>query len=79
MIYAILNRAVGLDGMTKTEAETIISFPIRMTLPYMGSNFTLANNLSQPITTKYPQDTATIVFKSMADDMAKVTHHNSMR
>ena len=79
MVYAILNRAVGLEGMTKAEAETIIGFPIRTTLPYMGSNFTLANNLNEPITTKYPQDTATIVFKSMADDMAKVAHHNSMR
>jgi Flp pilus assembly CpaE family ATPase len=79
MIYAILNRAVGLEGLTKTEAEAIIGFPIRTTLPYMGSNFTLANNQNQPITTKYPQDTAAIVFKNMAEDMVKVARHNSMR
>jgi len=79
MVYAILNRAVGLEGLTKAEAEAIIGFQIRMTLPYMGSNFTLANNQNQPITTKYPQDTASIVFKNLADDMVKVARHNGMR
>ena len=71
-VYAILNRAVGLEGVTKTEAEGIIGFPIKTTLPYMGSNFALANNLNQPIITKYPKDTATIIFKDMAGDMVKI-------
>jgi pilus assembly protein CpaE len=78
MIYAILNRAVGLEGLTKTEAEAIIGFPIRTTLPYMGSNFSVANNQNQPISAKYPQDTASIVFKSTAEDMVKVARRNSM-
>jgi pilus assembly protein CpaE len=71
-VYAILNRAVGLEGLTKTEAEQIIGFPIKTTLPYMGSNFALANNLNQPIITKYPKDTATIIFKDVAGDMVKL-------
>jgi len=71
-VYAILNRAVGLEGVTKTEAEGIIGFPIKTTLPYMGSNFALANNLNQPIITKYPKDTATIIFKDTAGDMVKI-------
>jgi pilus assembly protein CpaE len=71
-VYAILNRAVGLEGLTKTEAEGIIGFPIKMALPYMGSNFALANNLNQPIITKYPKDTATIIFKDMAEGMVKL-------
>lgn len=74
-IYAILNRAVGLEGVTKSEAEGIIGMPIKMMLPYMGSNFTLANNLNQPITTKYPRDTASIVFKDAAESMVKLVHH----
>jgi hypothetical protein len=68
-MFAILNRAVGLEGLTKSEAEGIIGIPIKMTLPYMGSNFTLANNLNQPITTKYPRDTASIVFKDATESM----------
>lgn len=71
-IYAILNRAVGLEGLTKAEAEKIIGIPIRTMIPYMGSNFTLANNLNQPITTKYPMDTASIVLKEAADNMVKL-------
>jgi len=71
-VYAILNRAVGLEGLTKAEAEKIISIPIKIMMPYMGSNFTLANNLNQPITTKYPTDTAAIVLKDAAENMMKL-------
>lgn len=71
-IYAILNRAVGLEGLTKAEAEEIIGLPIKTTLPYMGSNFALANNLNQPITIKYPTDTASIVLKTAAEEMVKL-------
>ena len=70
-IYAILNRAVGLEGLTKTEAEGIIGLKIKTTMPYMGSNFALANNLNQPITMKYPTDTASISFKETAGDMVR--------
>jgi pilus assembly protein CpaE len=70
-VYAILNRAVGLEGLTKTEAEKIIGLPIKTALPYMGSNFALANNLHQPIILKYPEDTASIVFRDVASDMIK--------
>ena len=78
-VYAILNRAVGLEGLTKTEAEKIIGFPIKTTLPYMGSNFALANNLNQPIITKYPKDTATIIFKDTADGMVKLARQMRAR
>ena len=71
-IYAILNRAVGLEGLTKTEAEGIIGIPIKTMIPYMSSNFALANNLNQPITTKYPKDTASIVLKEAAENMVKL-------
>lgn len=74
-IYAILNRAVGLEGLTKTEAEEIVGLKIKTTMPYMGSNFALANNLSQPITTKYPTDTASIIFKETAGDMVRLARH----
>jgi Flp pilus assembly CpaE family ATPase len=72
-IYAILNRAVGLEGATKAEAEQIIGLPIKTTMPYMGGNFALANNLNQPITTKYPMDTASIILKDLAMNMVKTS------
>ena len=72
-IYAILNRAVGLEGLTKAQAEEIMGLPIKTTMPYMGGNFALANNLNQPITLKYPTDTASIILKSTAEDIVKLT------
>jgi hypothetical protein len=74
-IYPILNRAVGLEGLTKKEAEEILGFPIKTTMPYMGGNFALANNLNQPITVKYPKDTASIVFKNTASDIIKTVRN----
>jgi pilus assembly protein CpaE len=71
-IYAILNRAVGLEGLTKSQAEEIVGLPIKTTMPYMGSNFALANNLNQPITKKYPTDTASIILKETSEDMVKL-------
>jgi MinD-like ATPase involved in chromosome partitioning or flagellar assembly len=71
-VYAVLNRAVGLEGLTKAQAEEIIGLPIKTTMPYLGSNFALANNLNQPITIKYPTDTASIILKETAEDMVKL-------
>lgn len=71
-IYAILNRAIGLEGLTKAQAEEIIGLPIKTTMPYMGSNFALANNLNQPITVKYPTDTASIILKGAAQEIVNL-------
>jgi pilus assembly protein CpaE len=76
-VFAILNRAVGLEGLTKTEAEGIIGLPIQTVIPYMGSNFALANNLNQPIISKYPNDTSSIVLKDTANNM--ITLANKLR
>jgi pilus assembly protein CpaE len=73
-IFAILNRAVGLEGLTKNEAEGIIGLPIQTVIPYMGSNFALANNLNQPIITKYPEDTTSIVLKDTANNMINLAN-----
>ncbi len=71
-IYTILNRAVGLEGLTKTEAEKIIGVEIKTAMPYLGSNFSLANNQHQPIASKFPQDTASIVLKEAAQQMVSM-------
>lgn len=69
-IYAILNRAVGLEGLSKAEAEKIIGMEIKISMPYLGSNFALANNQHIPFSQKFPKDTAAIVFKDIAQQMA---------
>ena len=69
-VYAILNRAVGLEGLTKSEAEKIIGLEIKTSVPYLGSNLALANNQHLPFSQKFPKDTAAIVFKETAQQMA---------
>jgi CheY-like chemotaxis protein/MinD-like ATPase involved in chromosome partitioning or flagellar assembly len=68
-VYAIQNRSVGLEGLTKAEAERLIGIPIQMTVPYMGGNFTVANNRHEPFTYKFPNDSASIVLQQIALEM----------
>jgi MinD-like ATPase involved in chromosome partitioning or flagellar assembly/CheY-like chemotaxis protein len=71
-VYPILNRAVGLEGLTKAEAEKILGLEIKLMMPYMMGNFTLANNQHIPISAKFPTDTASIVLKQAAVDMSQM-------
>lgn len=73
-IYPMLNRAVGLEGLTKPEAEKILEFEIKTAMPYLGSNFTFANNQHIPFSLKFPKDTAAIVFKETAREMMDLAH-----
>ena len=69
-VYTILNRAVGLEGLSKTEAEKMIELPIKTTMPYLTSNMVFANTHHQPFTLKFPKDTASIIFQESAKEMA---------
>ncbi len=71
-IFPILNRVIGLEGLTKAETEKIIGLSIKTTIPYMGSNFVMANNQGQSIFVKYPGDTATMVIKESAQGMIEL-------
>jgi MinD-like ATPase involved in chromosome partitioning or flagellar assembly/ActR/RegA family two-component response regulator len=71
-VYAILNRAVGLEGLSKVDAEKMIEIPMNATMPYLSSNFSFANSHHQPFTLKFPRDTASIVFQDTAKEMAAV-------
>ena len=74
-VYTILNRAVGLEGLTKAEAEKIVGLEIRSSVPHLGGNFTLANNQHIPFSQKFPKDTTAIVFKETAQDMVDRARH----
>ncbi len=70
-VYAIINRAVGLEGLTKAETEKILEIGINLTMPYLMGNFTLANNQNTPISVKFPTDTATMILKQAALEMSQ--------
>ena len=71
-VYPILNRSVGLEGLTKPETEKILGLEIKLMIPYMMGNFTLANNQHTPVTVKFPTDTASMVFKQAAIEMSQL-------
>ena len=71
-VFAILNRAVGLEGITKAEAETMVGLPIQATFPYMGGNFALANNRHEPILTKFPTDTAAFMLQQVCTQIPQL-------
>ncbi|MGC8856253.1 MAG: response regulator [Anaerolineae bacterium] len=73
-IYPILNRAVGLEGLTKAEAEQWLGIPIKLTIPYLGSNFVLTNNQHIPFSVKFPRDTATLSLKDAAQQMVDLAN-----
>jgi len=71
-VYPVLNRAVGLEGLTKPETEKILGLEIKLMIPYMMGNFTLANNQHTPVAIKFPTDTASMVLKQGAIEMSKL-------
>lgn len=68
-IYTILNRAIGLEGVSKPDAEKILGIPIKSAVPYLGGNFALANNQHQPYSLKFPKETAAFVFTEAAKEI----------
>jgi len=75
-VYPILNRAVGLEGVTKGEAEQLLGIPIRLTIPYLGGNFSLANNQHVPFSVKFPSNTATLSLHDAAQQMVDLARQS---
>jgi pilus assembly protein CpaE len=74
-IYTILNRVVGLEGLSKTDTEKLLDVPVRAALPYLGSNMSLSNSQHQPFGLKFPTDTASIVFQETAKEMSTLARN----
>jgi CheY-like chemotaxis protein len=71
-LYALQNRAVGLEGLSKAEFEEMTGLQIRLTLPYMSSNFTIANNRHEPVIAKFPNDSSAFTLKQAAMQIAEM-------
>jgi pilus assembly protein CpaE len=70
--YLIQNRAVGLEGLTRLELEKRIGLPIGITMPYMGDNFTVANNRHEPLATRLQNDSSVLLLKQAANQMIEM-------
>lgn len=72
-IYSILNRAAGLEGLSKAEAEEMLEIQINSAIPYLGTNLAFANSHHQPFTLKFPQNTAGLIFQETAQGILAAT------
>ena len=63
---------VGLEGLTKVELEKMIGLPIGVTMPYMGDNFTVANNRHEAVSTRFQSDSISLLLKQAANQMVEI-------
>jgi hypothetical protein len=61
-----------LEGLTKAEIEKMLDITIRTSIPYLGGNFSMANNQHLPYSAKFPGDTASIILKDSSQQMIDV-------
>jgi pilus assembly protein CpaE len=75
--YLIQNRAVGLEGLSKAALEKMIGLPIGITMPYIGDNFTVANNRHEPLATRLQNDSVILSLKQAATQMVEMDKHRN--
>ncbi len=78
-IYLIQNRAVGLEGLTKAELEKKLGLSIGVTMPYMGDNFTVANNRHEPLASRFRDDLAALLLKQAGIQMFEMDKSRKRR
>jgi MinD-like ATPase involved in chromosome partitioning or flagellar assembly/DNA-binding NarL/FixJ family response regulator len=78
-VYFLINHSVSREGMKKSEIEEILGVNIPLTVPSLGRNFTLSNNLHQPILEKFPQDAATLSLRQAAEEILRILDRKSKK
>jgi MinD-like ATPase involved in chromosome partitioning or flagellar assembly/CheY-like chemotaxis protein len=76
--YPILNRAVGLQGMTKAQIDSALGIEVRLTIPYLMDSLALANNMHIPYITKYPTETVSVELNQLASDISRLALKSRM-
>ncbi|MBT3239603.1 MAG: AAA family ATPase [Chloroflexi bacterium] len=66
IVYPLINRAVGLEGLPKREVDEIIGYEITGNLPYIRGEFSLANNSNLPIHKKFPDNIVPIALREIS-------------
>jgi len=66
------NRSVGLEGLTKTEFEQMTGLQVRVTIPYMSGNLTIANNRHEPVLQRFPDDSVALTLRDITHQVAEL-------
>ncbi len=73
-LFVVVNRAVGLEGLTKEALEARLGLPIQHTVPYLRDNLTLANNQHLPFLSKYKDNAMGMIFDTIAQNLQERAH-----
>lgn len=65
-LVGVLNRAVGVQGLSKEETEDYLGMPILLTVPHECDRFTVAINQGVPLVEKEPNCAAAFSFRQLA-------------
>jgi len=76
-VYAIQNRAVGLEGLTRAELEKMLGLPVAITMPYTGDNFTVANNRHEPIASRFSSNSVSLLLKQAVNQMLEMDKNHA--
>lgn len=58
-VFVVSNRPLGAEDLTGPPLETALGRPVDRGIPYIGRNFSLANNFHAPLHMRFPEDSAT--------------------
>jgi hypothetical protein len=70
-VFAVLNRATGLEGLSRTEIEQELGISIAGLVPHMREDLTLAYNQHVPIMAKFPKQAGAYALSRLASDLLK--------
>jgi len=68
-LFIVLNRAVGLAGLTKEQIEDTLHLPVAGTIPYGGGDFTMVLNQARPFVLAYPSQTVSLMVRELVEDL----------
>jgi pilus assembly protein CpaE len=66
LLQLVLNRAVGLEGLSRQEMERELGFSVPLLIPHMEGQFTLANNQHHPVVQRFPSHTVSFSLQGLA-------------
>jgi MinD-like ATPase involved in chromosome partitioning or flagellar assembly len=75
-IIAIQNRSIGLEGLSRTEAEKLIEIPIQFSIPHLAENLAVASNRHEPFALRFPNDATAMTFQIIADQLVETADKN---
>lgn len=75
-VFLLLNRTIGLEGLSKSEVEQVTGLLVQATLPYMGVNLSQANLRHTPILRTQQTDTSSITLERISAQIYNAAYNN---